>query len=155
MRKPRTLRQLYEIEGWLSRRECSNADSYDNKRTVITLDNLRSAFDFEKSLLADLKFNFPRKGECYKTLRNVPANSLMTFNGPYSCDERVIIPKGVCVKIEWLSSIEEPVFVYASPIDKAGMENILVPQDSREDPKYNGYLLFIMTTEFEDGFCRS
>ncbi len=153
MRKPRTIRQLWRIEEWLSSRMNWNIKFPGKKSTVITPENLTVAFDYEKSLLSRLKFRLPKKGESYRAVRDVLASAYITFNGAYSSSAFKMISKGTIVRIEYVGSRGLPVLIYAKPINYAEMENYFVPKDELEDPKYNGYFLRIMTTEFGDGFC--
>lgn len=107
------------------------------------------AMAYERSLLPP-GTRFPRDGDVYEALGDVPVQLLTHWKAPFTGGADGVLPRGTRIRVflpatSWAPAVSEPIAVYAEPVDNPALEAALVPRADREHPSYGGYSLSIKT----------
>jgi hypothetical protein len=106
---------------------------------------------YERSLLRPWA-RFPLDREVYEALADTPIRFLTHWRAPFTGGGEGVLPKGTRVRVKVVDWIREPIGVYAEPLDRPRIENLLVPEDERKDAKYDGFSLSIPTADLNKLF---
>jgi len=101
---------------------------------------------YERSLLRPWA-RFPLDGEVYETLEDTRVGFLTHWHAPFTGGGDGIIPKGTQVRVKVYDWIREPISVYAEPLEGPRIEQLLVSEEDRRNPKYGGFSLSLPTAD--------
>jgi len=111
-------------------------------------------FDRHKRLTLALLprgIHFPKTGEIWEALHDVKVGCRIYYAAPYTGWEEVVLPAGErIVAGKWIG--EKDIRGTFCPARYKELEQILIPQETRASPKYDGYGLDIDTLELDRSF---
>ena len=124
-------------------------DLMAEKRTV-SGDEIEWAREYERSQLRPWA-RFPRDGEVFEAQSDLRLDYITHWAAPFSGGGPCTIRKGTRVRVSVLAFDQEPVGVYAAPLD-AALEKEIVPEEERGAAKYGGFSLFVKTAQLNKDF---
>ena len=124
-------------------------DDLDESR-IITSDEFAWAEAYERDQLGNVRF--PLNGEVYESIDEVEIIYLTHWCAPYTGGGKCILKKNVQVKVEVHERNQEPIAVYALPLNYDNLESEIIPKDDLEATKYGSYSLSIETKVLNNKF---
>jgi hypothetical protein len=97
---------------------------------------------------------FPRDGEVYEALENLLIEYLIQWDAPVSSGDTGLITRGTQVRVSVMPEDQEPLSVYADPLEYDRVERELIPEGTRATTKYAGFYLSIRTEDLNRFFRR-
>jgi hypothetical protein len=94
-----------------------------------------------------------RKGQRFRSLRDVGVLTLVAFKNPSSGGSDSTLPAGETVVIDD-DPLPESTAVYATPERYGALEGRLVPQSDLSDPAYNFYTLIVPLDSLANDFAK-
>lgn len=101
---------------------------------------------YERSLLRPWA-RFPVNGDIYEARQETPISFLTHWQAPFTGGGEGVLPQRTRVRVTVFDWIREPISVYATPVDAPQIENLLVSEADRTNPKYGGFSLSISTAD--------
>jgi hypothetical protein len=132
-------------EGW--HKSLTHLQTEDFLR--LTAEEIEWAREYERRFLKTWA-RFPKHGEVYESLRDVNVKFTTQWRAPFTGGGSGVLPAGIRVQVE-VHFTDEPVAVPAVVLDKR-VEEMLVPQEDRNAPKYGGYALSLSTEQLNRDF---
>ncbi len=93
----------------------------------------------------------PKRGDRYRTIRDVRVRGLVTFNNPSSGGFLAVLPRGEVVVVEHDPPAKAR-GVYAIPQRYEELEPALVPERDRMSDAYGSYALTISFDQLNEDF---
>lgn len=109
------------------------------------------ARDYERSLIP-AGYRFPRKGDVYEALRDMPVKYMTDWRAPFTGGGEATLLGGEQVRVYCEPQGPEPLGAYVVPVDYEAAEARVVPLSDREHPKYAGFHLLFTTVELNQVF---
>jgi hypothetical protein len=120
------------------------------EKRAVGAEEIEWAREYERSQLRPWA-RFPRDGEVFEAEEDVEIGYLTHWAAPYTFGGQWTIRKGMRVRVAVPLPDEEPIGVYAAPLD-AGLETQIVPEADRTSRKYAGFSLFVKTDQLNKHF---
>lgn len=95
---------------------------------------------------------FPKMGDVYESLKDQTVDYLTAWAAPYTGSGKGTLLKGEKVWIDSAPGDKKPIGVYALPLEYDVIEQRMVPQEERENPKYGGFYFHFKTMELNQNF---
>ena len=121
------------------------------KREHIGEPELTWSHEYERNLISD-SYRFPKKGDLYESNQDQEINYLTSWSAPFTGGGKATLFKGEKIWIDSEPIEQEPIGVYALPVDYEELELRIVPSSDRNAGKYNGYYLSIDTKVLNEKF---
>lgn len=139
--------------GWNLTIEALYDEFFAGKRGQPSERELDQAREYERSLLpADCRF--PRRGDVYEATRDQTVRYMTFWALPFTGGGDAVLPKGVRVCITSDPPEQDPLGVYAEPLDYGKIEEKMIPAKDRKDPRYKGFALALDTGDLNRNFKR-
>ena len=135
--------------GWNKRLADLKATDHGDGQLCITAEEMEWAREYDRRLLRPWA-RFPRDGEIYEAMEDFRVSFVTHWSAPFTGGGDGILPKGTRVRVRVFDP--EPVAVYADAENASELENLLVPDEDRQAPKYGGYSLSISTEDLNRHF---
>jgi len=104
------------------------------------------ALAYQRSLIP--KGNrFPRLGDVYASRQDQTVSYLTTWNRPYSGDGEAVLRKGDRVWIHDAPNGDEAIGSYALALDYQRLEQLMVPEQTRNSRNYTGFHFYFDTID--------
>lgn len=121
------------------------------KRKSIQQYEVEWAKDYERSLYPKNTV-FPRKGYLYESIEDQEISYMTAWKAPFTGGGKSIIKKGERIWIKFNPNEENPTSTYALPVDYEKIEERMVPENERNNPKYNGFYFCLSTPILNNKF---
>jgi hypothetical protein len=112
---------------------------------------IRWAIAYEREMIRD-KVRFPINGEIYEAIEDVTMEYITHWKVPMTCDGEFILKKNTRIKIVIVDEDPEPISVYADAVEYEELEKEIIPDEIRNDERYNGFSLGIDTIDLNKYF---
>ena len=132
--------------GWTKTLEDLFAECHRGERPAVGSPEVDWARDYESSLIpADVRF--PRKGDIYQALADVPVRYLTAWAAPHTGGGQGTLKAGERILVDQELVEPRPITVYARPLNYAVVEARLISEVQRKDAEYDGYYLSLKTMD--------
>ena len=109
------------------------------------------ARDYERSLIP-AGTRFPRKGDVYEALSDMPVKYATDWRAPYTGGGDAMLLAGDRLRVYVETRDPEPLGAFLAAVDRDVMEARIVPASDREDEKYAGFHFVLGTVELNRMF---
>ena len=124
---------------------------FAGKRGQPSESELDQAREYERSLLP-VDCRFPRRGDVYEATGDQTVHYMTFWALPFTGGGDAVLPEGVRVCITSDPPEQDPLGVYAEPLDYAKTEAEIIPAKDRKDPRYKGFALALDTADLNRNF---
>lgn len=121
------------------------------ERSSIGFPETEWARAYERSLIPE-GMRFPRKGDVYEVLEDMPVRFLTSWAAPYTGSGEGLLRKGDRVLVDQDPSDGQAISTYAIAVNPAALESRLVPAADRASPKYTGFYFSFQTVDLNRRF---
>ena len=136
---------------WAMTMDDLEAEAKAGRRSAtITAEEMELARVYEISLLPAGTV-FARSGQVWEALEDVDVTYIVYYRAPFSTGGRGILRRGEQVRIDPPTD-GQMLGVGAQPLRSDEIEKSLIPESTRRDRKYDGYGLYLKTTELNRYF---
>lgn len=112
---------------------------------------LRWASDYERSLLP-AGTRFPRKGDLFEAMCDQEVTYMTFWAAPFTGGGKATLMQGERIYVDVDPDSDNPISVYAVPVDYEEVESRTVPSEERQDPKYSHFYLSVKTAALNADF---
>ena len=95
--------------------------------------------------------DYPKGGEVYEAVHDTQITYMTHFMAPFTGGDKAYIQKGERIIVS-KPNRPKPTGYYCHPLNSDEIEDRIVPDADRKDPRYNGFSLFINTTTINQDF---
>ena len=121
------------------------------KRKALGGQEIEWAREYERTLLPP-DTRFPRKGDVYESLLDQTVKFMTAWRAPFTGGGESLLKKGERVWIDHEPVSQNPIGVYAIPLEYAVVEERMVPEEERNAPEYSDFYLSIKTVDLNSTF---
>ena len=138
-------------ENWNKTMDDLEAEARAGTRSgTITAEEMNLARAYEISLLPAATV-FPRSGQVWEAIEDVDVTYIIYYRAPFSSGGSGILQRGELVRIDPPTDVQM-LGVGAQPLRSDEVEKTLIPESTRGDRKYDGYGLYLKTSELNRHF---
>jgi len=94
---------------------------------------------------------YPTGSEVFEALEDIEISFMTHFMAPFTGGDNALLLKGERIVVNQPNR-SKPTSYYCYPINDEQVENRIVSDSDRDDPRYNGYSLFISTKSLNTDF---
>lgn len=121
------------------------------ERDSVGQPEIQWAREYEKSLIPQ-GTRFPRKGDVYGSKLDQTVSFMTAWAAPYTGSGEATLFEGERVWIDHEPVDEEPIGVYALPVEYEKLEQRMVPAEDRDQQSYGGFYFSFKTLELSQNF---